>query len=236
VTIKALLIALLTLFGSAAIVIVADQFFFRYGSWSSWQLTVTQADPEDERWWQSNVGALPPRDPLANIVTPATVPGRDGSNKDGAPGIGGDRGHPPLFAYRMNMASSMMRGGVLISPDVHAWHIGVVLPGGMAVERIYLGKPGVAPPHPTFGGWDVHALPAGFLLNVLIVSVPLYLAGASFVRLLKWSIRTVRTRLRTQRGQCPVCAYTILPGQRQCPECGAAISPPARQGNDSESD
>ncbi|MCH8344367.1 MAG: zinc ribbon domain-containing protein [Planctomycetes bacterium] len=212
---------MLSIIGSTAIVLGVDHLLFTRGTWSSWQLVVVPVVGHDETaWWKSRVGPLPPAGTTTNIVAPATVRGRDGLNADGAPAPHGARLLYGLIAYRMKTQFPMIRGGVLISPTTHAWRVGVELPGGIAVERIYLGLPGQAPPHPTFGGWDLRILPVGLLINSLYAAAPLCVVVTVLAWFSRWAFRRIRGSIRRAHSRCPACAYVLLPEQNTCPECG----------------
>ena len=211
---------LLTFLGSAAIVLVTDYFLFVSGTWSGWQM-VSQLPSHDEiAWWKSQVGPLPPPTTSRFIVLPATIRGLDGSNANGMAGGSGSRLSDGLRSVRMRSESKWIRGGVLVSPTKHAWHIGVELPGGMAFERIYIGLPGVAPAHPALGGWDFRVLPIGLAINSLFVAGPLFVLVALLARPTARTFRRIKAGRRRARGQCEVCAYVLLVGQNPCPECG----------------
>lgn len=212
-----------SIIGSVAIVLAADDVLFTRGTWNGWQLVPRVAGDDEATWWQSRVGPLPPPATTANIIAPAPVRGRDGSNADGSAGAPGANLPNGIIAYRMTTPTRMIRGGVLVSPTAHVWRVGVELPGGMAVERVYFGLPGQTPPHPTLGGWDVRVLPLGLLANSLCVAPPLCVV----LMLLAWvtarAFRRIRGSIRRARRRCPACAYVLLPGQTGCPECGAGV-------------
>ena len=205
--------------GSAAIVLTADYFLLRIGTWSAWTTVSYHPSHDDVAWWKSQVGPLPPPTTTGGMVMPPIVRGRDGST-GGAVGLSGSRLNQGLINVRMKTASAWIRGGVLVSARKHAWHIGVELPGGMAFERIYIGPPGVAPKHPTYGTWDFRILPIGLAINSLFVAGPLCV----LVTVLAWATARAFRRImgidRRARGQCEVCAYVLIAGQNPCPECG----------------
>ena len=209
-----------TIIGSAALVLVADHFLFRYGTWSGWTLTPTIAKHDDLNWWQSRIGPLPPPTASGYLLPPASTRGRDGQGGDGCEGANYGQLPSGLAAYRMSTKSPMIRGGVLVSRSSHVWRAGVQLPGGMAVERIYIGRPGAPPPHPTLGGWDWRILPVALVLNTLYAAGPVCI----LVTLLAWEAagvyRRIRGTRRRTRGRCPDCGYVLLTGQSVCPECG----------------
>lgn len=217
---RVMIATVLSLVGSAAIVIAADHLLFVRGTWSGWRLALEGATHDDAAWWQSRVGTIPLSRHDATFVAPATIPGRDFANGDSVPTP--ESGSRPfgLNAYRLRAFSSFIYGRVLISPDTHAWRIGVSLPGGPALERIYTSKPGQSPPHPTISGWQARVLPDGLLLNALLFAAPL--ATLVIVGLRVWSrtCEAVRGAVCRARGQCTGCGFVLLDGQATCPECG----------------
>ena len=139
----------------------------------------------------------------------------------GAVGLSASRLSAGLMSVRMETESKWIRGSILVSPTKHAWHVGVQLPGGMAVERIFIGPSGAALAHPALGGWDFRILPIGLALNTLYVAGPLCV----LVTVLAWATARAFRRImgassRRARGQCEVCAYILIAGQNPCPECG----------------
>jgi hypothetical protein len=209
-----------SLVASAALVIIADQCLFRWGTWPGWTLARSIPGTDEAAWWESRVGPLPAATDTGAIVTPASMRGRDGSVGDGAPGLHGQRLPHGFGGYEMQTRLPLIRGGVLIATDLHAWRAGVELPGGMVVDRYYVGQPGVAPPHPTYGQWDVRLLPIGFVLNTLYAAGPLCILAWTSMWIVAATSRRIRARVRRRRGQCPACAYILLPEQAVCPECG----------------
>lgn len=211
-----------TIIGSVPVVLVADHFLFRYGTWSGWTLTPKVARYDDLKWWQARIGPLPPATDTGHVLPPARTRGRDGQGGDGCESANYGQLPSGLAVYSMSTKSPMIRGGVLVSKSLHVWRAGVQLPGGMAVERIFIGRPGQPPAHPTLGGWDWRILPVPLVLNTLYAAGPLCIV----VTLLAWEIagvyRRIRGASRQARGRCPECGYVLLPGQSVCPECGYA--------------
>ncbi len=217
-----------TLIGSAVVVVVIDHFLFRYGTWSGWTLTPRLARYKDLDWWQSRIGPLPPATSTGDLIPPASTRGRDGQGGDGCESANYGQLPSGFAAYEMRTKPPMIRGGVLTSQKLHVWRAGVQLPGGMAVERIFIVGPGLPPPHPTLGGWDWSIRPLGLVLNTLYAAGPVCI----LVTLLAWATagayRRTRRKIRLARGRCPVCGcgrcpdcgYVLLAGQSVCPECG----------------
>jgi hypothetical protein len=219
----------LTLIGSVALVLVADHFLFRYGTWSGWTLEPTIAQREDIRWWQSRVGPLPPAGTTEGLVTPAKpVGGRDGWNRAGVDGLPGMQLSDGLAAYSIETSWPMVRGKVLLSPTTHVWRMGLSLPGGMVVERVYTGRPGWPPPHPSFGGWTWRIRPLSLVLNTLYAAGPVCILVTLLVWVSPRLYRGIRRRIYRARGRCPVCGagrcpdcgHVLTAGQSVCPECG----------------
>lgn len=217
---RVVIVTVLSLIGSAAIVIAADHLLFVRGTWSGWRLALEVANHDDATWWQSCVGTIPLSRRDATFVAPATISGLDSANGDSYPTP--ETGPRPfgLNAYRLRASSSFIHGGVLISPDTHAWRIVVNLPGGPVLERTYLAQPGQTPLHPIIGGWQVKVLPVGLLLNTLLFAAPLAILVIAGSRVWFRICDSVRGALRRARGQCRSCRYELLEGQAICPECG----------------
>ncbi len=209
----------LSFLGSAAIVLAADYFLFRSGTWTGWTMVAFYPSHEDVLWWESQVGPLPPPTSTAGMVMPRQSRGRTGLTS-GSDALTASRLAYGLMGVRMETASEWIRGSVLVSETKHAWHIGVELPGGMAFERIYIGAPGDALAHPTYGTWDFRILPIGLAINSLFVAGPLFV----LVTILAWTTARTFRRIkgidRRARGRCEVCAYVLIAGQNPCPECG----------------
>jgi hypothetical protein len=216
----------LTIVASAVLVLAVDHVLFTRGTWSGWRLVPRSAGHDQVSWWQSQVGLLPGPTTTGSIVPPAVVRSRDGKNGNGAPGAPGARLPDGLIEYRMRTDSSMIRGGVLVSPDTHAWRVGVDLPGGMVVERVHIGLPGLAPLHPTLGGWDARIRLLGLVTNSLYVAGPLCIVLYFSARTSRWGFRRIIGSIRLARGRCPACAYVLVTINDPCPECGH----PARGG------
>lgn len=209
-----------TIVGSAAVVLVADHFLFMRGTCDTWRLSFAFPSHEDLAWWQAQVGPVPPAGTTEGHVDPARPVGPDGWNRDPCGGPPTSRLPDGLVAFRMKTSWPMIRGDLLMSEKTHAWRVGVDWPGGMAVERIFIGLPGQAPPHPALGGWEWRILPVALVLNTLYAAGPVCI----LVTLLAWEAagvyRRIRGRSRRARGRCPECGYVLLSGQSVCPECG----------------
>lgn len=210
---------LLTFIGSAAFILITDYFIFRSGTWVGWTMVAKHPSNEDVLWWQSQIGPLPPPTTTSKMARPARVRGRTGI-ASGSGGNAGSRLRDGLISIDMITASTWIRGGVLISTEKHVWHLGVELPGGMAFERIYIGEPGVAPKHPTYGTWDFRVLPMGLMLNSLFVAAPLFLLMIVLSRTSRRAFTRIMGLDRETRDRCEVCAYVLIEGQNPCPECG----------------
>ena len=209
-----------SILGSAAIVLATDYVLFRSGALSGWTMVAHSSSHDDVIWWQSQVGPLPAPATTADIMIPRPAPGRTGLS-GGAVGLSASRLSDGLMNLRMETESKWMRGSILASRTKYAWRIGVELPGGMALERIYISAPGAALAPPTLGGWDFRILPIGLALNTLFVAGPLCV----LVTVLAWATARAFRRImgassRRARGQCEVCAYILIAGQNPCPECG----------------
>ena len=206
--------------GSAAIVLATDYVLFRSAARSGWSMVAHFPSHDDVIWWESQVGPLPAPATTADIVMPRPGPGRTGLTGGGV-GLSVSRLSDGLINLRLETESKWMRGSILVSPTKYAWHVGVQLPGGMALERIFIGPSGAALAPPALGGWDFRILPIGLALNTLFVAGPLCV----LVTVLAWTTTRAFRRItggsdRRARGQCEVCAYVLLAGQNPCPECG----------------
>jgi hypothetical protein len=209
-----------SLIPSAALVLIADHCLFRWGTWPAWTLAQSYPGSDEPEWWESRIGPLPPPTDTGAIAPPASVRGRDGSGGDGTDGGIGHQLPHGFGKYEMQTRLPLIRGDVLMATDVHVWRAGVELPGGMVVDRYYIGQPGVAPPHPTLGEWETRILPIGLVLNTLYAAGPLSILAWSSMWIVGTTRRGIRGRMRRRRGQCPACAYVLLPEQAVCPECG----------------
>lgn len=205
----------LTFLGAALIVFVVDYFMLVNGTWSGWQKVSQHPSLDDIAWWKSQVGPLPPPSSTGVIVQPANVRGINGASVTGAAPIT-SRLIEGLLSVKLKTESKWIRGGVLVSPTKHAWHIGVQLPGGMAFQRYYIGTPGLAPKHPAFWSWDFRILPIGLAINSLYAAAPFIVIVTIFLRV----FRRIRARIRRARGQCEACAYILIAEQKVCSECG----------------
>jgi len=216
----ALVALLLSIIGSAAIILVADHFLFKHGTWSGWTLTPYPPKRDDLQWWQSRVGPLPPPTNTGDLISPQNIRGRDGRGGQAAETPTNMRLPHGFVAYRMDTRSPVIRGRVLVGVSRHIWYAGVEFPGGMVVERQCRPVPGQPPLHPTIGGWHSTILPAGLALNTLYGAAPLCI----IVTLVAWPLaaryRKIRRGIRLAYGRCPECSHPLLPEQEVCPECG----------------
>jgi hypothetical protein len=217
----------ISIVGSAALVLVADHFIFRYGSWSGWKLTPTVAKRDDLQWWQAHVGALPTATTTEGWIAPARPSGgRDDWNRDGVPGPPGAHLPDGLVTYTVETSWPTVHGKVVSSSTTHAWWMGLDLPGGMVVQRICICRAGQPPPQPTLGGWSWRTQPLALVLNMLYAAGPVCVV----VTLVAWAMaaayRSILGKLRLARHACPKCGHGLLPGQDTCPECGHRLSIP----------
>lgn len=210
---------LLSFLGSAAIVFAADYFMFRNGTWHGWTMVARYPSDSDVAWWKSQIGPLPTPTSSEGMVMPGQSRGRTGLTS-GSDSITASRLPEGIISVDMITESKWISGGVLTSKTKHAWHLGVDFPGGKAFERVYIGTPGVAPAHPTYGGWEFRVLPMGLALNSLFVAGPFFV----LITILAWIISRLFHRIlvskRRASGRCEVCAYVLIAGQNPCPECG----------------
>lgn len=210
--------------GSAAVLLAADQLLFQIYTFDGCQLTPSHAKEDDYRWWKAHVGALP-KSP-DDIGQPNAISGRaatwwhprGGHGADGASGTEYETDFG-VAAFDIGCRSALVTGRALASIDRWAYRLGPTLPL-IFMERTYVGVAGADPGHPAVdrgpNGWTTRFRTGYFALNALLLAFILDYVSVCFGRF--------RTMIRTRRGGCAHCGYTLLPSQSRCPECGAGVS------------
>ena len=199
---KVIVAALLfSLVGSLVIVIAADRILSTRLARIAGTVSVVQPGPDDLKLWYSRLGSLPDS---AAATSTGEVP-RD------------------MVAVRINTISPMARVGYMYSDSRFVCHRGVVLPGGMAFQRVCVTRPGQTPPARSSGAWKVRILPMNLARNTLCLAGLLFVV-AIFLMCIVLQYRRIRQGLRLAHGRCPFCAHPLLPDQDICPECGRPLS------------
>jgi len=218
---KVILAALLfSIIGSLVIVLAADCILSTRLAKIAGTVSIVQPSRDDLRLWYSSLGSLPDSGGASGVPASKAAEGPQELHPDAT---GSEHGPRDITGVRINTISPMSRVGYMYSDSKFVWHRGVVLPGGMAFQRVCVTRPGQMPPAMSSEAWRVRILPMGLARNTLYLAGPLCVV----VVLLVWAVsryRRIRQGLRLAYGRCPFCSHPLLPDQDICPECGRALS------------